>query len=74
VAPSKPLTSTPEEIARVPEQWRVYYEKVFIGNGQYLIDHSAYTFVIDREGQYSGLFPPGTPAERMMQVVAPLLP
>jgi len=40
----------------VAEQWRVYYEKVFIGNGQYLIDHSAYTFVIDREGQYSGLF------------------
>ena len=68
------LSGTPEEIARVPEQWRVYYEKVPMGNGQYLTDHSAYTFVIDREGRYSGLFPPGTSAERMIEVVSPLLP
>jgi len=68
------LTGTPDEIARVAELWRVYYEKVPMEDGHYLIDHSAYTFVIDREGRYSGLFPPGTSAERMIEVVSPLLP
>ena len=68
------LTGTPDEIARVAELWRIYYEKVPMEDGHYLIDHSAYTFVIDREGRYSGLFPPGTSAERMIEVVSPLLP
>ena len=68
------LTGTPDEIARVAELWRIYYEKVPMEDGNYLIDHSAYTFVIDREGRYSGLFPPGTSAERMIEVVSPLLP
>lgn len=68
------LTGTPDEIARAAELWRVYYEKVPMEDGNYLIDHSAYTFVIDQEGRYSGLFPPGTAAQRMMTVISPLIP
>jgi protein SCO1/2 len=67
------LTGTPEELARVAELWRVYYAKVPMGGGDYLIDHSAYTFVIDQQGRYSGVFPPGTEAQRMLNIVTPML-
>lgn len=35
----------------------------------YLIDHTAYTFLLDREGRYVQFFPSGTPAERMAAAV-----
>jgi cytochrome oxidase Cu insertion factor (SCO1/SenC/PrrC family) len=35
------------------------------GSNTYLIDHTAYVFLLDREGRFVTLFPPGTPQERM---------
>jgi len=43
------------------------------GAGTYLIDHAAFVFLLDREGRYAGLFPPGTPPERMAAMVRELL-
>ena len=34
-----------------------------------LIDHTAYVFLLDREGKFVTLFPPGTPQERMAMMV-----
>jgi len=39
------------------------------GANTYTIDHAAFTFLLDREGKYIGLFPPGTPPERMAALV-----
>jgi protein SCO1/2 len=64
------LTGTPEEIRSVALRYRVFYEKVREkGSKHYVIDHTAFTYVIDAEGVYAGFFPPGTEAERMAAVV-----
>jgi cytochrome oxidase Cu insertion factor (SCO1/SenC/PrrC family) len=64
------LTGTEEEIRRVATSYKVFFEKVRArGAGTYVIDHAAYIFLLDREGRFVTLFPPGTPAERMAIVV-----
>ena len=59
------LRGTESETRRVATSYKVFYEKVPDGNGGYAIDHAAFTFLLDREGQYVGFFPPGTRPERM---------
>jgi len=68
------LTGTPEQIRKVADAYKVYYAKYKPPDGGvYLIDHSGFTYVVDRDGKYRGFFPPGTPADRIVQIVQPLL-
>jgi protein SCO1/2 len=61
------LTGTEREIRRVATDYKVSFEKVPLpGTRTYLIDHTAYTFLLDRDGRFVSLFPPGTPPERML--------
>lgn len=61
------LTGTESEIRRVATDFKVFFEKVDLpGTNTYAIDHTAYTFLLDRDGRFVSLFPPGTPAERMI--------
>jgi cytochrome oxidase Cu insertion factor (SCO1/SenC/PrrC family) len=39
----------------------------------YTVDHSGYVYLLDRAGRYLGFFPPGTPPDRMADVIRPLL-
>jgi protein SCO1/2 len=60
------LTGTEAEIRRVATDYKVFFQKVQLpGKRQYSIDHTAYTFLLDRSGEFVILFPPGTPAERI---------
>lgn len=64
------LTGTDDEIRRIATAYKVFYEKVRIDRADtYLIDHSAFTFLLDRNGKYLLFFPPGTPPERMVVMV-----
>jgi protein SCO1/2 len=64
------LTGTEAEIRRVATDFKVFFEKVELpGSRTYAIDHTAYTFLLDREGRFASLFPPGTPAGRMAVMV-----
>ena len=69
------LTGSEDEIRRVATAYKVFYEKVKYEKGRgegadfYLIDHSAFTFLLDRNGKYMLFFPPGTPPERMAMMV-----
>jgi protein SCO1/2 len=64
------LTGTEDEIRRVATSYKIYFEKVKPpGVDTYLIDHTAYVFLLDREGRFITLFPPGTPLERMAVMV-----
>jgi protein SCO1/2 len=48
----------------------VFFEKVTPpGSKTYFIDHSAFTFLLDRNGRYVLFFPPGTPPQRMAVIV-----
>jgi protein SCO1/2 len=61
------LPGTEAEVRRVATDFKVYYDKVKLpGTSTYTIEHTAYTFLLDREGSFVTLFPPGTPAERMV--------
>ena len=64
------LTGAEDEIRRVATSYKVYFEKVKPpGASTYFIDHTAYVFLLDREGRFVSLFPPGTPQERMAVMV-----
>jgi protein SCO1/2 len=64
------LRGTEDEIRRVAASYKVFFEKVRPpGTNTYFIDHSAYVFLLDREGRFITLFPPGTPQERMAVMV-----
>jgi cytochrome oxidase Cu insertion factor (SCO1/SenC/PrrC family) len=64
------LTGSEDEIRRVATAYKVFYEKVRIERADlYLIDHAAFTFLLDRAGKYIMFFPPGTPPERMVVMV-----
>ncbi len=53
------LTGTPAEIATVAKAYRVYYKKHAGKNGEdYLMEHSAFVYVINPAGTYATLFSP----------------
>ena len=61
-------------VHKAADAYRVYFKKVPIGNdGDYGIDHAAFTYLMDREGKYLGYFPPGTSASRIAEVIRPHL-
>jgi protein SCO1/2 len=54
--------------------YKVYYVKVPTTDGSdYTVDHSAYIYLMDRDGRYLGFFPPGTPPDRMADAIRPLV-
>jgi cytochrome oxidase Cu insertion factor (SCO1/SenC/PrrC family) len=59
------------EAARV---YRVYYKKVeWSDRPDYTVDHSAFIYLMGRDGEYLGFFPPGTSAARLADIIQPLL-
>ena len=61
------LSGSEAEIRRIATAYKVYYEKSTPANSKvYLIEHTAFTFLLDRDGKYRMFFPPGTPPQRMV--------
>ena len=67
------LTGDPSSIRQAARAYNVYYAKVPTAGDDYTVDHSGYIYLMDRAGQYLGFFPPGTPPDRMADVIRPLL-
>jgi len=64
------LTGDAAQIRDAARAYRVYYAKVAVGDAAaYTVDHSAFIYLMDRDGKYLGFFPPGTPADRMAAVI-----
>jgi protein SCO1/2 len=64
------LRGTEAETRRVATLFKTYYEKVRPPRSNtYVIDHTAFIYLIDREGRYVAFFPPGTTPERMQVMV-----
>lgn len=64
------LTGTPSQVGDVARAYKVFYEKVAVpGAATYTIDHAAFTYLLDAQGKYIGLFPPGTPSARMAAIL-----
>ena len=68
------LTGTPEQIAAVAKNFRVYYRKVPGATPDaYTMDHSAFTFVANDRGTVVKLFSHDTTAEAMAEGIRQLL-
>ncbi len=65
------LTGSLAAIDRAAEAYRVYYARVRLGSNpdDYTVDHSAFIYLIDRDGKYLGFFPPGVSAEQIVGMV-----
>ncbi len=46
------LTGTPDEIAQVAKEFRVYYRKVRLTGDDYTMDHSAFVYLMGSDGNF----------------------
>lgn len=69
------LTGTMNEVQQAADAYRVYYKRVATGTkpDDYTVDHSAFIYLVDRDGKYLGFFPPGTDAPRLVEMIRPHL-
>ena len=69
------LTGNAEAIRKAADAYKVYYAKVSLGKApdDYTVDHTAFIYLMDRNGNYLGFFPPGTSADRMVEIIRPRL-
>jgi len=69
------LTGSSDAIRKAADAYKVYYARVSTGTdaGDYTIDHTAFIYLMDRDGHYLGFFPPGTSADRMVEIIRPRL-
>lgn len=69
------LTGSLDAIGTAADAYKVYFAKAAIGKaaGDYTIDHTSFIYLMDRDGKYLGFFPPGTSAERMVEIIRPRL-
>jgi len=68
------LSGDATSIRQAARAYKVYYAKsASADRADYTVDHSGYIYLMDRTGQYLGFFPPGTPPDRMADVIRPLV-
>ena len=72
------LSGSAEQIKKVADSYRVSYVKQITGTKQatgksYTIDHSAYIYLIDREGKTAFLYPDHEPASHIAQDIENLM-
>ena len=64
------LTGSAAEILGVADRYKVYFAKVPVsGSPNYVMDRSADTLLLDREGKVLRAFPSGTKADRLTEGV-----
>ncbi|WP_236025344.1 SCO family protein [Arenibaculum pallidiluteum] len=64
------LTGTPEQIAEIAKGYKVYYRKAKGSDPEsYTMDHSAFIYLMGRDGAFLEVFPHGTTPERLAEAV-----
>ncbi len=64
------LTGAPEELRKVATAYKAYYAKAEnAGSKDYVIDHTAFIYLVGKDGRYLGFLPSGTPPERLAEVI-----
>ena len=68
------LTGTPDEIRAAADAYKAYYARYVPPDGSvYLIDHTGFIYLMGRSGEYLGFLPPGTAADRMVEIITQYL-
>jgi len=70
------LTGDEQTIRRIGADYGIYFKKQVVEgtSAAYLVDHSAATYLLDREGRLAMIYNYGTPHTVMSKDVLPLLP
>jgi protein SCO1/2 len=64
------LTGDVEAIRQTARAYKVFYARAPSAQStDYTIDHTGFIYLVDRAGRYLGFLPPGTSADRLMQVL-----
>ncbi|MGB7100059.1 MAG: SCO family protein, partial [Xanthobacteraceae bacterium] len=64
------LRGTPTQIRIVADSYKAYYAKYSPPDGGvYLIDHTGFIYLMGRLGEHLGFFPPGTSADRLVEII-----
>lgn len=64
------LTGTPDQIRKIATAYKTYYAKAEIAGGEdYAVDHTAFIYLVGKDGRYLGFLPPGTTPERLSEVI-----
>jgi cytochrome oxidase Cu insertion factor (SCO1/SenC/PrrC family) len=64
------LTGDRRQIRKVTSAYKVYFAKTTPAiRTDPNVDHSSLVFLVDAGGKYVGYFPPGTPADRMVEML-----
>jgi protein SCO1/2 len=65
------LTGTPDEIKQAARAYRVYYAKAEAKDSAmgYLMDHSAFIYLMNPDGEYATHFSYGTPPEKIASTI-----
>jgi protein SCO1/2 len=68
------LTGAPDEIRKVATAYKAYYVKAGnAGGADYAVDHTAFIYLVGRDGGYLGFLPPSTTPERLRDVIGQML-
>lgn len=69
------LTGNIADVTQAADAYRVYFKRVSTGPkpDDYTIDHSAFIYLVDRDGKYLDFFPPGTDAAKIVGMIKPYL-
>jgi protein SCO1 len=69
------LTGMPDEIRKVATAYKTYYAKTAdTGGTDYAVDHTAFIYLVGKDGQYLGFLPPSTTPARLSEVIRRELP
>jgi protein SCO1/2 len=63
------LRGSEAETRSVATAYKAYYERVPIPGRPYLVNHTAFVYLLGRDGKFLAFFPPGTSAERMAATI-----
>lgn len=67
------LRGTETQTKEIATKYKTFYEKVKTKGNQYLIDHTAFIYIMDQKEKYHAFFPPGTSPDRMEIMIRELL-
>ncbi len=69
------LTGSIDDVTKAADAYRVYFKRVVTGPtaDDYTVDHSAFIYLMGRDGKYLGFFPPGTDAGKIVGMIKPYL-
>jgi protein SCO1/2 len=67
------LSGTPEQVAQVAKEYRVFYKKVPTSDGGYTMDHTAVLYLMDRKGAFRDVIAYSEDHDRYVEKIRKLL-